>query len=241
MQFNRLLLPFFLISFMQLSVLNAQDLHLNFGIRSGGSILFHDTRFQEVPSINGQYLTLKEVIWERYREVYTWENFVSDFELKNKVIQPRYGFDLQVTYKDWPVVGIVELLSSPSGYLKPTYGATLGFGKVLYNWDTTMTFSFLAGYKYVIDQGFGTQTLLNSIGDKSLRDNVSLGFNPSDPLDKKHASLVVARGGVGKVFGWDKRWTAGVDLYGELDLTEKSVRFSRMTNVGAMLWLRYRL
>ena len=174
-------------------------------------------------------------------ETYAWEDFESDFGLNQQFMQPRFGFTAHVTYKDWPVVAIAEALSSPSGYTKMTYAGTVGFGKTFFNWDTSMNFSFLAGYKYVLDEGFGSNTIINSVRDDFMRERLSTFFNPTNPLGRKLGNLLVVRGGVGKVFGWEQEWSAGVDVYGELDLLEKSVRFSRMTNVGAMLWLRYRL
>jgi hypothetical protein len=240
MQFNHLrFLPTLLFLLVCSFFAAAQNLRIDVGFTAGGSMLFHNTRFQET-SLNAQYEIIQEVK-RRDGETYAWEDFESDFGLNQQFMQPRFGFTAHVTYKDWPVVAIAEALSSPSGYTKMTYAGTVGFGKTFFNWDTSMNFSFLAGYKYVLDEGFGSNTIINSVRDDFMRERLSTFFNPTNPLGRKLGNLLVVRGGVGKVFGWEQEWSAGVDVYGELDLLEKSVRFSRMTNVGAMLWLRYRL
>lgn len=231
---------FFLLVFLFGSQsLFSQNLHVDFGFNMGASELFHGTKFKETPLLD-QYEIIEEVKY-RDNETYTWDNFEEDFGLKTHYIQPKFGFTAHITYADWPVMAVAEAMSSPSAYTKMSYGATIGFGKDLFNYDSTFTFSFLAGYKFVYDEGFGSSTLVNSVRDDYMRKRLETFFAPEQPLGRQRGNLLAVRGGVGKMLGYDKRWKVGVEAIGELDLIEKSVRVSRMTNVGLMAYLRYRI
>ena len=91
------------------------------------------------------------------------------------------------------------------------------------------------------DKGFGANTLVNSIGHKDARSLVATYFAPVKPLGTDMGNLFVLRGGLGKTVDRDRQWTVGADVYGELDLTPRIKRESRMTNVGINLFLRYSL
>ena len=82
---------------------------------------------------------------------------------------------------------------------------------------------------------------LNGVGDRSLRRNLESFFNPGQPLGTRKGNLFTLRLGVGKLLGETQNITVGVEGYGELDLTDRSTRPSRMTNVGAHAYMRFRI
>ncbi len=233
---------FFTLSFSLIlftTVLTAQNLHIDVGMNLGASQLYHQTRFEETP-LHAQYNIAKELFQNKGIE-YTWDEFAADFGLRNTFIQPRFGFSARLSYKDWPIFGIADVMSSTSSYTKVAYSGTIGMGQDFYNYNEKNYISLLGGYKYVYDRGFGSSTLVNAVGDASIRKELATFFNPKEPLGRQRASLFTLRGGVGRVLDEGRRWRAGVEAYGELDLIEKTVRASRMTNIGVQVYIRYRI
>jgi hypothetical protein len=104
-----------------------------------------------------------------------------------------------------------------------------------------MYFSFHTGYKFVVDNGFGSNTIVNSIGNKEARDLAATFFGSEEPIGDNTGQLIMVRGGLGKDFGQYDRMRIGAEAYGELDLTDKLQRESRMTNIGAQLYLRFKI
>lgn len=220
----------------------AQNLKINIGVNMGMSQLFHNTQFETTPMYN-QYRFTKVAV-EAHSPAdyeYTWEDFAKDYKLKSTFVQPRIGISAHFTYKDWPLLFVVEAMGSPSSYQKLAYGFIAGFGKEFFSYDDNYFFSFLGGYKFVKDNGFGAATIVNSIGHKEAREQAATYFNPSQPLGKKTGNLFTVRGGLGKELGEARMIRIGVEGYGELDLTPKTTRQSRMTNFGAQFFLRFKL
>lgn len=230
---STLILPLFLFTI----VLNAQNLKVNIGLNVGMSQLFHDTRFETTPLHDLYAFT---AISHRPDD-YAWEEFEEDYQIRTSFTQPRFGISAHFTYKDWPILASVEAMSSPSSYQKMAYGLIVGLGKELYTYDDDYYFSFLGGYKFVKDNGFGATTIVNSIGNDEAREYASTFFNPEEPLGTNTGHLFTLRAGFGKELGEAKIIRIGVEGYGELDLTPKTQRQSRMTNYGAQFFLRFKV
>jgi hypothetical protein len=219
--------------------LQAQNFHLNVGLDMGGSQIFHNTQFKKTP-LYDQFEIIQEV-YRRDDKEYTWQNFEEDFGLHSSFLQPRFGLSAHLTYKELPFFLIGEAMSSPSGYTKMMYGVTAGVGKDFYTADETFCFTFKGGYKFVWDKGFGSNTLINAVRDDFMRERLAAFFNPTEPLGRQRGNMFSLRLGAGKTLGAEKRTIAGIEFFGELDLVEKSVRSSRMTNMGAQVYMRFRL
>lgn len=214
--------------------------YVNFSVSMNGgySELVHKTDFRTTPLYN-----LYDFVAFSHggQENYTWEEFESTYRIKDRFGQPRLGFSAQLTYRAWPLKVLGEAMSSPSSYTRASYAVTAGLGKDFYISDSTWYFSFLGGYKYVIrDYGFGANTIVNSIGVVEQRDNAAQFFAPVKPLGRPSGDLFALRVGFARTLDWYYRWSAGVELYYELDLTDKIVRSSRMTTYGAQVFVRYK-
>ncbi len=216
--------------------LSAQKFNISVGMNLGAARLYHQTRFETTTLRN-----LYETIEITHSEGYEWEDFEEDFQLREEFSQLRFGFFVRASHKKYPLLLILEGMSSTSTYERMAYSATFGFGKEFNIINDEIYCSFLGGYKYIWDKGFGATTLVNSIGHKEARSLVSTYFAPEKPLGPITGQLFVLRGGLGKVMDRDKQWTLGIDVYSELDLTPRIKRESRMTNAGFNIFLRYSL
>jgi hypothetical protein len=220
----------------------AQNLKMNIGVNVGMSQLFHNTQFETTPMYNQYRFTKIAVEAHAPPEYeYSWEDFAKDYKLRKSFIQPRFGISAHFTYKDWPLLFAIEAMSSPSSYQKMAFGFIAGFGKEFFSLDDDYFFSFLGGYKFVKDKGFGASTIVNSIGHKEAREQAATYFNPEQPLGKKTGHLFTVRGGIGRELGEARMIRVGVEGFGELDLTPTTSRQSRMTNFGAQFFLRFKI
>lgn len=235
---NALLFSFLLV--MGLQSLSAQsNFHLDVNLHVGGGALFHQTDFEVSPLVY-QYNIIREV-YRRDGYTYSWENFEEDFGLKQSFSQLRFGFSANLSYRDWPVFFLGEAMSSPSSYTKMAYSGMLGLGKDFSIGDGEYFFTGKGGMKFVFrDYGFGATTLVNSVRDDYMRDQLEPIFDPKWPFGQPRGWLFALRGGAGKTFGEDKKMSAGVEFYGELDLTDKIQRPSRMTNMGFSVYARFK-
>ena len=161
-----------LFSFPQTTTAQLKYLNFNVSMNGGYSILDHNTDFQTTPIYNlynSTTLFVPDLTWEQYKET---------TKLGETLGQPRLGFKGQLSYRDWPIIIEGEALSSSSAYTRAAYAVTAGLGKYFYFADSSIYFSFLGGYKYMIrDYGFGSQTLVNSIGN--------------DFSEKKHLNILL--------------------------------------------------
>lgn len=215
----------------------AQKLKFNVNLNIGASRLYHNTDFKTTTLVN-YYENIAEILGNHGIE-YTWEEFAKDHKLRTTIVQPRFGFNAYISYKDWPVFLLAEAMSSTSDYTKMAYSGTVGMGRDFEPFDNEFYVTFLGGYKYVVDKGFGSNTIVNSIGDKSLRENLATFFGTDKPLGTNRGSLFVLRVGMGLPLGAGST-CVGVEAYGELDLTDKLKREARMTNTGLQLYVRFR-
>jgi hypothetical protein len=201
----------------------------------GASRLYHNTNFQT----SGTLVALYKTIEATHKEGYSWDQFQSDFGMRKAFNQPRFGFSGTLTYRNWPVAVIGELMSSPSSYTKSAASVTIAMGKSFNLGESDFFVTGYGGYQFVKDLGFGSQTLVNSIGDREIRGYVSEYFAPKKPLGSQSAQMFTVKTGVGQTFGRDDQLSVGLEAYGALDLTDKSVRQARMTNVGLHAYARF--
>lgn len=214
-----------------------KDFQIQVGMNFGVSQLQHNTRFETTTLHNVYQFT---AISHRPAK-YNWEDFEEDYELQQTILQPRFGLSALLTYKSWPIFVLGEAMSSTSSYEKMAYSVAGGIGKDFYAADEAMYFSFHTGYKFVVDNGFGSNTIVNSIGNKEARDLAATFFGSEEPIGDNTGQLLMVRVGLGKDFGQNDIMRIGAEAYGELDLTDKLKRESRMTNIGAQLYLRFKI
>lgn len=229
----------FVFSFFFIGNLSAQrNFHLQVGMNMGASRLYHNTNFR-TSNLEDLYYTIEET--HKDKGGYSWEQFEEDFGLRQAYNQPRFGFSGTLSYRNWPVCVIGELMSSPSSYTKKAYSVTVALGKNFDLGDTGFYITGLGGYQFLKDFGFGAQTLVNSIGDDKLRGLVSGYFAPEKPLGTQAAQMFTIKAGIGKMFGMDDQLQVGVETFGALDLTDRNARQSqsRMTNVGIQAYARF--
>lgn len=225
--------------FTQVAFAQLKHLNLNVSIIGGYSELLHKTDFRTTPLYN-----LYDFVAFSHggQSDYTWDQFLETYQIKEHFGQPRMGFSGMLTYRDWPIKVLGEAISSPSSYTRASYAVTMGLGKDIYISDSTWYFSFLGGYKYVIqDFGFGSNTIVNSIGVKEQRENAATFFDPKAPLGRSSGDLFSIHLGFARTLDWYYRWSAGVEAYYEVDLTDKIVRSARMTNYGAQVFVRCKI
>ncbi len=216
--------------------LHAQKIQFSVNMQVGMSRLMHNTRFESTTLRN-----LYETVALSHKEGYEWENFEADYQLRQSFMQYRYGFSLMATHRDIPLIAIGEAMSSSSTYERMGFGVTLGFGKQFFTLEDNLQCHFLGGFKLIWDKGFGANTLVNSIGHTEARHLVATYFDPKNPLGQTRGNLFVLRGGFAKTFDRDKQWAVGCEGYYELDVTPRIKRESRMTNMGAHLFVRFNL
>lgn len=222
------------------TTLSAQKIGLKIGMNLGGSRLYHNTDYESTV-VQDLYQYAEELFNKKGLE-YTWEEFAEANQLNSSFLQPRFGFSAHFTYADWPAFMILEGMSSTSGYEKMAYAATVGMGREFEVGDNIgMLVSAYGGYKFVYDKGWGANTILNGVGDKSLRRNLETIFAPQEPLGSKRGNLFTVRLGIGKLLGETQNITVGTEAYGELDLTDRTQRQARMTNIGAHIYMRFRI
>lgn len=215
-----------------------ENLFVRLGINAGGGTLYHNTHFQATNLVEVYEFVQ---ISHDPPESYTWEQFSADYGLKTKYAQPRYGLNLFLTHKLFPVFLNMEYMSSPSSYQKMMFGMTLGLGKDFRPVDSDLFYSVHGGFKRVFrDAGFGAETVTFST-NKAARDRLATFYNPSKPLGAQSGNMLSVRAGCGHVLGGAERAAIGAELYYELDLTNETVRQARMTNAGINIYFRFDL
>jgi hypothetical protein len=234
------ILVIFLFNAFHFSLQAQNKLGLSISTNVGASWLRHQTDYKTTP-LYDQFEIVQEYFAKEGIE-YTWEQFAKSSQLRSSFMQPRVGFSAHVTWGNLPLLLILDAMSSSSGFEKASFAATLGMGKEFEIGDNIGLYSMLlGGIKVTQDRGFGSPTLVNSVGDKSLRDNYAAFFNAEKALGSQFGNLFVLRGSLSKAFGDREDFSIGVEGYGELDLTNRTLRKSRMTNAGLHLFMRFRL
>jgi len=137
----------FVFSFFFIGSLSAQrNFHLQVGMNVGASRLYHNTNFQ-----TSKLIPLYKTIEITHKDGYSWEQFEEDFGLRQAYNQPRFGFSGTLSYRNWPVCVIGELMSSPSSYTKTAYSVTVALGKNFDLGDSGFFVTGLGGYQFVKD------------------------------------------------------------------------------------------
>jgi hypothetical protein len=214
-------------------------LHINPRLNVGASQMYPDVRFEK--SFLEVYKFVK-IPFDNRGIPYSFEDFEKDYKLRNTFIQPRYGMDVMLTAFDWPFFILAETMSSTSSYQKMSLNVTGGIGMNFPVLDSAMCLSAHLGYKMVlIDRGFGSKTMVNSIGSDEGRDLAGTFLGARQPLGRPTGNMLSLRVGASKFLGYSRRVSVGLEMYGDLDLTDELVREARMTNVGMQLYVRYHL
>lgn len=215
-----------------------ENLFVRVGINGGGSKLFHNTHF-DATNLVDVYKFVR--LSHKPPEEYTWEHFEKDYGLRGSYAQPRYGLNLYLAHKLFPVFLNVDYMSSPSSYQKMALGLTLGLGKDFRPFDSDIFFSAHGGFKRVFrDGGFGAETLTFSMS-REAREYFATFYGSERPLGVQSGNMLALRAGCGHVLGTAERSAVGVELFYELDVTNETVRQARMTNAGINIYFRFDL
>ena len=215
-----------------------ENLFIRLGLNFGASKLYHNTHFQATNLVEVYEFVQ---ISHQPKESYTWSNFEDDYGLRSSYSQPRYGLNLYLAHKLFPVFLNMEYMSSPSSYQKPMFALTLGLGKDFRPMDNDFFFSGHAGLKRVFkDAGFGSETVTFSTNEEA-RKRLATFYNPSKPLGAQSGNLLAIKVGCGHVLGRAERAAIGAEFYYEVDITNETVRQSRMTNAGMNIYFRFDL
>ncbi len=211
--------------------------NLSLGMDLGASMLRHKIDFKRTPMLDlyNYIVSLPSV------EDLTWEQFEADNEFKKSIVQPRFGFSALLSYGNVPAFLRGEFVSSTSSFQKMSYGLTIGLGKDLFfGYEGDTYFSFRGGYKLLLhDGGFGSETLVNSVGNKEAREYMQRFFDPKNAIGAPRGDLMTMRLGLGKYIGRDKKTTMGIEAYGELDLTNETLRIARMNSAGINAYVTF--
>jgi hypothetical protein len=214
------------------------DWNLAIGLNVGLSALFHNTEYEHTTMYNF-YESVEALIVPNVVPEYTWEQFLESAELKSVILMPRYGLSGHLTYGHLPLFVDGEIITSSSGYQKFAYGVTGGAGRDFF-FENDFYVGIRGGYKLVIlDTGFGAETMVNSVGNKNLKKEMKTFFDPKTALGRKAGDLVAVRFSAGKYFGTERKACMGVEGYGELDLTDETVRIARMNVLGINAFMRF--
>lgn len=209
--------------------------NLSLGMNMGASELFHKIDFQRTP-LHDAYEFIRS---GTSNSDYEWETFVEDYDLQSTILQPRFGFSGTLTYGEIPAFLTGEFISSTSGFQKMSFSAMLGLNKDFLFGESSF-FSIKSGYKIVFqDAGFGYETLVNSIGNDDGRKFLSRFFNPSTALGSPRGDMMGMRIGMGKYLGKDRKTCMGLEAYGELDLTNETLRIARMNTLGLNFYVNF--
>lgn len=212
-----------------------QNWNLTLGLNGGGSLLF--------PNIDFSRTGLKDVYdFIRLNEnipALTWEEFLDGYEIRKVISQPRYGFSARLTYGNLPLFVDGEVMTSTSSYQKFAYSVTPGIGGD-FVFGNDFFFGINGGVKFMLlDGGFGSETVSNSFSDDEEREALERFYDPKFDLGAPIGKLASMRVSVGKYFGGYRRVVVGLENYGELDLTDETIRVARMTNIGINAFMRF--
>ena len=205
------------------------NLQLDAGLHLGGSVLFHNTNFR--PTALG---SLYETIALSFPpSEYTYEQFVEDYDIKSTVSTFRYSVSGSLSYKPFPFFVRADVGSSTSGYQKLCIAGTIGLQYSSADQIHDFFWKGSLGFKRVFrDTGFGSETMVNSIGNDLARSYIVTYFDPYQALGSQSGNLLSMNLSVNKFIDFHHKSNLGLEIYGELDLTNETVRQSRMTNVG---------
>lgn len=209
--------------------------NLAIGMELGASELFHQIDFERTPLLDF-YNSIKAA---PSHSDYTWDEFLADYELRETIKQPRFGFSAILTYGHIPAFIRGDFISSSSSYQKMSFSAMAGIGKDVVFGDDYFV-SFKGGYKIVFhDGGFGSETIVNSIGNKEAQKYIERFFDPKQALGPSRGDMMSMRIGFGKYLGADRKTCLGMEVYGDLDLTNETLRIARMNAIGMGVYMNF--
>lgn len=209
--------------------------NLSIGMDMGASQLYHQIDFERTPLLDF-YNSIKAA---PSHSDYTWDEFLLDYDLRKTIKQPRFGFSALLTYGNVPAFIRGDFMSSTSSYQKMSFSAMAGIGKDIVFGDDYFV-SFKGGYKIVFrDGGFGSETIVNSIGNKEAQKYIERFFDPKQALGPQRGDMMSMRIGMGKYLGADRKTCLGMEVYGDLDLTNETLRIARMNAIGASVYMHF--
>lgn len=217
------------------NILFGQWLHLDAGTNLGGSILFHRINFEE--GLNDLY-QYDKLVFAKNGIDYTWDKFTEDHQLKNTITEPNIGFSAILTSGRLPFYIQSRVGSSTSSYTKFSFDAGAGV-RYKFPLDSSSHIGIQSGYSIVKDYGFGNSTLVNSIGDDSIRTQVAAFFNPDELFADQFGRMFNVQVEYDRQISMNMY--AGANLSYNLDVTPFIERSGRMTNLSMQLYLRIKI
>jgi hypothetical protein len=199
----------------------------------GMSHLTHKADYRSSPSLYNLYRTIALT-----HDEYSWEQFLEDFDMKRTYQNFNYGIMVKANHKTLPLYVAAGVASSPSSINDFVYSVGAGVGKrKVYGLYARTVLDYQFGISYVKDTGFGRNTIVNSIGNKSIRDNVDVFF--VDAFSDRHSTAYLLSSRL--YFGYKLSTDFSCGIYGavNVDLTDSLKRAMRMNTVTFGLNLQY--
>lgn len=158
---------------------------------------------------------------------YSFEQFMQDFELSQKINSFQYGIGVNYVDRKFPVYVGAGLFSSPSDFHNLAYFIKAGIGKRrVLGLYSRFVIDGGVGFMYVKDYGFGRNTIVNSIGNDIIRQNVDAFFVDTQSSDKNTAMMLNSN----VYFAYNLSYRMSAGMYGmfAVDLTDSLKRTMRM-------------
>ena len=214
-------LVFFLLFFP--SVLFSQ-IHFDLGVDGGSAFVFHKTDYQQTSLYN-----LYRFVAISFNDDFTFDEFKEVYGVQSYCFNPVFGVDGEIWHEKIPLFISTGVSTSPSTLQKPMFKGEIGIRKDFFlnnGWTIQGKTSFL----YVIDKGFGTATIVNSVKNDVARNELKKFF-VSKPV-KQSGSLIRFETGIYKSFN---NFSVGAGIYYNQDVTEQLKRYARMNVLGISL------
>lgn len=218
----------FLFLFFFPSVLFSQT-RFDLSLHGGNSFAIHNIDYRQT-NLYYLYRTVEVII-----PGLTFERFIQDYKIRNYAYNPVFGVDGEIWNEKIPVFISAGIGTSPSTLQKPRYKGELGIRKDFILNDS-WTIQGKASFAYVIDRGFGTSTIINSVGNKVARNSLK-NFFVSTPM-KQTGSLIGFNCHVFRSFG---DISIGAQVYYYLDVTYQLKRYARMNTLGSNIKVVFNL
>lgn len=217
----------FLLLFLP-SVLFSQT-HFEISSNGGYSLGFHKIDYQQT-GLYPLYKTIEVILPDL-----TFEDFIRVYKIRNYVHNPVFGVDGEIYNEKIPIFISVGVSTSPSTLQKPRYKGEIGIRK-----DVTInglwTIQGKGSFMYVIDRGFGTSTIINSVGNDVARNSLK-NFFVSAPI-KQNGYLIYFGGLIYRNFG---DFSIGSEFYYNLDVTYQLKRYARMSALGGNVKITFHI
>lgn len=217
----------FLIIVMLAFLSNGQaQTKIEFESTAGASVLLHQMNFKQTELYN-----LYQYIGLFAPSDYDWKQFVDVYKIQNYVLQPRFGTSCLVFNSKLPFLLKVGIQTSTSTITEPMFNVSFGFSDKFYITEN-LHFRFFSGYTFAKDWGWGTNTIINSIGNDAARRNAR-EFFVSNSLGKAQSSFISLNGKF--QYNFLTRYGLAIEPYANIDISNYKSRPGRMNNFGVNL------